>query len=134
MITSKAIYEGNLRCSATHLKSGEVILTDAPVDNQGKGEAFSPTDLAATSLGVCAITTIGIAANGRNIKIEGMEADITKIMASAPRRIAEIIIELRIKANLTGEQKEIIEEIGRNCPVARSLHPDVKQEMTFKYI
>jgi len=133
MITAKAIYEGNLRCSAKHLKSGEIIYTDAPTDNQGKGEAFSPTDLAATSLAVCAMTTMAIAANGRNIEIEEMEAEITKIMAAAPRRIAEIIIELRIKAVITDEQRQLLEDIGRNCPVARSLHPDVKQSLSFRW-
>ena len=133
MPTSKVEYKGSLRTECTHIRSGQVIITDAPTDNHGKGEAFSPTDLAATSLATCMITVMNIAAEGRNIKIDGMHAEVTKIMAEHPRRISEIVIELTIDAALNADQKELLEKIGLNCPVGLSLHPDIKQNITFKY-
>ena len=133
MITSVVEYKGDLRSECTHVRSGQVIITDAPLDNHGKGEAFSPTDLAATSLATCMITVMNIAANGRNIKIDGMRAEVTKVMAENPRRIAEIVVDLTINAELDESTKKLLEEIGRGCPVARSLHPDVKQSITFIY-
>lgn len=134
MTTSTVIYQGNLRTQATHLGSGQMIITDAPLDNHGKGEAFSPTDLAATSLACCMITVMNIAANGRGIEIESMNAEVTKIMAANPRRISEIVIDLKIKGkDLSESQKSILEEIGRNCPVALSLHPDLKQNISFHF-
>jgi putative redox protein len=135
MHTSKVVYLGNLRTAATHIRSGEQIITDAPVDNKGRGEAFSPTDLAATSLATCAITTMGIAAQGRDIEIERMEATVTKVMAANPRRISEvqITISMRISPD-NAKNREILEEIGLNCPVAISLHPDLKQTIDFVYV
>jgi putative redox protein len=132
---SKVIYTGDLRCRATHLASGTEIITDAPVDNHGKGQSFSPTDSTAVSLATCIMTTIGIAANGRNIEIHEMEADVEKIMASSPRRIAEIKVDLRMRLSPdTPENREKMIEIGNTCPVARSLHPDVVQSVRFEFI
>jgi uncharacterized OsmC-like protein len=135
MITSKVIYKGNLRNELTHINSGETIVTDAPIDNHGKGEAFSPTDLAATSLATCMMTVMGIGAEGRGIAITSMEAEVTKIMVANPRKIGEIVVNLKIKAeNVTPSQIDVLKEIGTNCPVALSLHPDVKQSVTIDFI
>ena len=134
MKTVETIYNGNLRTRSLHVRSGTVLLTDAPVDNQGKGEYFSPTDLVATALGTCILTTVGIACMRENFSIDDTTAAITKIMADNPRRIGEIIVELSFPPNdYTDSQKELIESTARGCPVARSLHPDVKQTMVFKY-
>lgn len=133
-MTSKVTYLGELRTELTHIQSGERVITDAPVDNKGKGSAFSPTDLAATSLATCAITTMAIAADGRNIKLESAEAEVLKVMASNPRRIAEIQIKISMKISPdSSENRKILEEIGLHCPVARSLHPDVIQKIEFSY-
>jgi uncharacterized OsmC-like protein len=135
MRLSKVIYKGDLRTLATHLASGETIITDAPTDNNGKGEAFSPTDLTATSLANCMMTIMGIAANARNIKIEQMDAEVTKIMASNPRRITEIVINLNVKINEDKESyRKLLTEAGLNCPVAKSLHPEIKQNVTINYL
>ncbi len=133
MITSIVEYKGDLRTECTHVRSGQVIITDAPLDNHGKGEAFSPTDLAATSLATCMITVMNIAAGGRGIRINSMRAEVTKIMVENPRRIAEIVINLDIKGEYDEEQQHVLERIGRNCPVALSLHPDLKQTLTFNF-
>lgn len=135
MATVKANYIGNLRTEATHLQSGTKLVTDAPVDNQGKGEFFSPTDLVATSLGSCMITIMGIAARTHGFNIDGASWTVTKIMADNPRRIGEIIVELRFPPNeFTEQQKRVIEHISRNCPVALSLHPDLKQTVKIDYL
>src|SRR5688572_24122499 len=106
------------------------MVTDAPVDNHGKGEAFSPTDTTATSLATCILTTIGIAAEGRGITIHDMEAEVEKIMAASPRRIAEIKVDIRMRFEPdTPENREKMIEIGHTCPVARSLHPDLVQSV-----
>lgn len=134
MSTSKITYTGELRTSSVHLKSGIEIITDAPVDNQGKGEAFSPTDLLATSLGNCMLTIVGIAARTHGFDINGTTAEITKIMGENPRRVTEIIVDLKFPVNnYSDKEKEIIERSARTCPVAYSLHPDIKQELTFRY-
>jgi putative redox protein len=132
MATSKVIYKGELRTEALHLYSGVKIITDAPLDNQGKAEYFSPTDLAATSLASCMLTIIGIAARTHGFSIDGTEASVTKVMYSNPRRIGEIHIDYQFPGIIyTEKQKSIIEKAGRTCPVAMSLHPDVKQEINF---
>jgi len=134
MTTSEIIYTGGLHCKATHTKSGVVIETDAPTDNHGKGESFSPTDSVANALGTCMLTTMGIAANGRGINIDNTTAKILKVMASGPRRISEIHVEISFPHNdYSGEQKKILEETALNCPVAKSIHPDIKQKVTFLY-
>jgi putative redox protein len=134
MKTAEVIYTGELRTEATHLKSGNKLITDAPTDNNGRGEYFSPTDLVATALGSCMITIIGISARNQGFDIDGTTITITKIMADNPRRIGEIIVELIFPANnYTDPQKRVIEHITRNCPVALSLHPDVKQTIQIHY-
>src|SRR6185295_2739456 len=99
MKTSKIVYSGNLRTEATHLRSGKTVITDAPVDNNGKGEAFSPSDLLATSLGSCMLTIMGIVATNNNINIDGTTAEITKIMESNPRRVSEVVVEIKMNGN-----------------------------------
>jgi len=134
MKTSEITYTGDLRTTSIHLKSGKEIITDAPTDNQGKGEAFSPTDLLATSLGNCMLTIVGIAARNHGFNIDGTKAEITKVMAENPRRVSEIHVELHFPANgYTEKEKAIIERSAKTCPVAYSLHPDIKQEITFSY-
>jgi uncharacterized OsmC-like protein len=134
MATSKITYTGELRTVSTHLRSGREIITDAPIDNQGKGEAFSPTDLLATSLGNCMLTIVGIAARNHGFSINGTTAEITKVMAENPRRVSEILVSLQFPANnYTEKEKTIIEKAAKTCPVAYSLHPDIKQEITFSY-
>ena len=134
MATSEIRYIGDLRTEATHVKSGRVIITDAPPDNQGKGEAFSPTDLLATSLGVCAITVVGIAARTHGFDVDGTEISVTKIMASDPRRVGEVIVEFNFPpVKYTEKQKKIIEHTIFTCPVGLSLHPDLKQSFKLNF-
>ncbi len=136
MITVETIYSGELRTEATHLRSGTKLTTDAPVDNQGKGEYFSPTDLVATALGSCMVTVMGIAARTHNFSIDGAKLVITKVMTQEPpRRIGEIIVELTFPAmNYSEKEKKILEYVVKTCPVALSLHPDVKQSVTLIYM
>ncbi|WP_347160277.1 OsmC family protein [Pontibacter chitinilyticus] len=135
MATIKSTYQGNLRTSAQHLASGNTIITDAPVDNNGKGEAFSPTDLVSAALGSCMMTIMGIVANRAAIDITGIEVEITKIMAAEPRRIAEVVLNFTMPAGKTYSDKEkaMLEHAARTCPVALSLHPDIKQTVSFRY-
>ncbi len=134
MKTSKIVYSGNLRTEATHLRSGKSIITDAPVDNNGKGEAFSPTDLLATSLGSCMLTIMGITANTHNMNIDGTQIEITKIMESNPRRVSEIIVEFTMNGKTyTDKEKQLLENAARTCPVAKSLNADLKQTIYFNY-
>lgn len=131
-MTSKVTYLGDLRTEATHLQSGITIITDAPTDNQGKGEAFSPTDLCATSLASCMITIMGISARNHGLNIDGTTAEITKIMAANPRRIGAVEITLRMPANgFTDRDKKLLETAGRSCPVALSLGEGVEQRIEF---
>jgi putative redox protein len=134
MITSKIKYLGDLRTECTHLQSGNVIVTDAPCDNQGKGEAFSPTDLLATSLGACILTIMGIKARDHSIDIIGTKVEITKIMASDPRRVAEVVVEFFFPNKpYTPEEKTFIESLAGTSPVPLSLHPDLKQTIRFNW-
>lgn len=134
MKTSKIVYKGSLRTEATHLHSGQVIITDAPLDNNGKGEAFSPTDLLATSLGSCMLTIIGIVAQRHSLDIEGTTIDITKIMASDPRRVIEIVVEISMPSKgYSPQEKQLLENAARTCPVAKSLNPELKQTVIFNY-
>ena len=134
-MTSKVIYQGTLRTICEHLQSGQQIITDAPTDNNGKGEAFSPTDLLATSLAACMITVMGIKASANAWNIDDTELQVTKIMASDPRRVSEIIIELNMPRDRTFDDKtrKILENTARTCPVALSLHPDIKQNIIFNW-
>jgi putative redox protein len=135
MSTIETNYLGDLRTEATHVRSGNKLITDAPPDNQGKGEYFSPTDLVATALGSCMITVMGIAARTHNFNIDGTKLVITKIMTQEPpRSIAEIIVELTFPPeNYSDKQKKILEYVVKTCPVALSLHPDVKQSVKLVY-
>lgn len=133
-MTSSIIYQGKLRTSCVHQRSGSTIITDAPVDNQGKGEAFSPTDLVATALGACQLTTMGIYADSRNINIDGTTCNVTKIMGSNPRRIVEIIVDMTVPdRGLTDKQRTSLEHVARTCPVDVSLHPDLVRTVTIKF-
>lgn len=134
MKTSKIIYQGNLRTEAIHIKSGKMVITDAPTDNKGKGEAFSPSDLLATSLGCCMVTIMGIIAERNDIDIEGTEIEITKIMESNPRRVSEIIVEFKMPSkNYSDKEKILLENAAKTCPVAESLKAELKQTVIFNY-
>lgn len=131
-MTSEVTYQGNLRTQAVHLASDHTIITDAPTDNHGKGEAFSPTDLTATSLATCMITIMGISAQSRDWDLEGTRAEILKVMASEPRRISRIEIDLYMPdRGFSADDKKILEKAARTCPVAMSLHPDIEQVIRF---
>jgi uncharacterized OsmC-like protein len=133
MITAHTKYLGNLRTQARHILSGNEIITDAPPDNQGKGEAFSPTDLLATALGSCMLTIIGIAAQTHRIDIEGTEVEVTKHMLSDPRRVGKVELKFFFPKAYSVKEQTIIEKAGRTCPVALSLHPDLVQDVSFYY-
>lgn len=133
MSTSKVTYLGNLRTENTHLKSGSTYITDAPTDNNGKGEAFSPTDTVATGLANCMITVMGIKARDMGVSIDGTTAEVTKIMAANPRRISEIIVVLELPSGIDEKSKKILENTGRTCPVLQSLHPDIEKNIQFNW-
>ena len=134
MATSRTIYLGELRTENEHLRSGVKIITDAPVDNQGRGEAFSPTDLVATALADCMITIMGIKAREKGLDLTGTILETTKIMSSEPRRIGEIVIEITFPKNdFSDKDKAIFAAITKSCPVALSLHPDVKQTIILNW-
>ncbi|MBL7843078.1 MAG: OsmC family protein [Cyclobacteriaceae bacterium] len=134
MTTLTTVYLGGLRTESTHTRSGNVLITDAPVDNNGKGEAFSPTDLVCTALSTCMLTTMGIWAAREGVDISGMRTEVIKVMSSNPRKIAEIQVKLSQK-NLvaTNDQKEKLKDIALHCPVALSLHDSVKQLVEFDF-
>ena len=134
-MTSEVKYLGELRTEAVHLRSKQMIITDAPTDNQGKGEAFSPTDLASTSLASCMATIMGILAKRKNWNIDGTKFSVTKIMADNPRRISEIQIDIEVPhSNFSEEEKKMLENAAITCPVAKSLHPEIKQALRFTYL
>lgn len=134
MATVKTVYLGDLRTENEHLQSGNKIITDAPTDNQGKGEAFSPTDLLATALGNCIMTIMGIKARDNGIDITGTEIEITKIMENNPRRVAEVVVEFTFpKRNYTEDEKRLVESVAGTSPVPLSLHPDLKQTIVFNW-
>lgn len=134
-MTSRIIYEGNLRTSATHLQSNTNIETDAPVDNQGKGERFSPTDLVATALGSCMLTIMGIKARDMQIDLTGVAIDIQKHMKSEPRRIGGVDVTFHFPAHLqlNDKEKTILQNAALTCPVAKSLDPAIEQNVTFNW-
>lgn len=128
-------YNGGLRCSGTHVRSGNKLTTDAPLDNNGKGEAFSPTDLLCTSLACCMITVMGIAAEKKDIEIGSIHADIEKIMETDPRRVGEIKIHLKIEDKKYGfRERRLLEAAAKSCPVVKSLSSELKQTITFEYV
>lgn len=134
METAKIIYQGGLRMSATHVRSGNTITTDAPVDNKGKGEAFSPTDLLSTSLACCMMTIIGISAQTHGFDVDGTKISVTKIMAENPRRVGEVIVEFDFpERNYSEKEKEFIWHAARTCPVALSVHPDLIQTIRMNF-
>ncbi len=134
-MTSQIIYKGALRTEATHLQSETVIETDAPTDNQGKGERFSPTDLLATSLGNCMMTIMGIKARDMEIDLTGTTIDITKKMKPEPRRVSgiDVIFHFPPHIQLNQKQQTILENAALTCPVAKSIHPDIEQDVQFKW-
>ena len=134
MVKINAVYEGDLRCKLTHEQSGSVILTDAPKDNMGKGELFSPTDLVAAALSSCILTVMGIAAKRHNIDLKGARADVTKEMVTTPfRRLGTIAVDVHMPKGIPVEQRAMLENIGNTCPVHKSLHPDVQAPIKFHY-
>lgn len=133
MPTSKVTYLGDLRTSSIHLQSGSEIISDAPLDNNGKGEAFSPTDTVANGLASCMFTVMGIKAREMNVDFSGSTAEVTKIMAAEPRRISEIHITFQMNLQADDKTKTILERTGMTCPVHYSLHPDIKKEIIFNW-
>lgn len=134
-MTAKVVYTGNLRTECTHIRSGSAIETDAPVDNRGKGERFSPTDLLATSLAACIVTTMGIAGDTHDINIDGTTCEVEKIMYADPRRVGEVKVKILMPSGKTYSEKErlIMERAAHTCPVAKSLHPDLIQTIEFTW-
>ncbi|WP_298524577.1 OsmC family protein [uncultured Christiangramia sp.] len=132
-MTSKVTYLGNLRTEAEHLQSGSKMITDAPVDNHGKGEAFSPTDTVATALASCMLTIMGIKANDHQMEIEGTTAEVTKVMTDKPRRISKIEINISVKGSFKEKEKKILENAALTCPVYHSLHTDIEKLVNFTY-
>ena len=132
-MTSQIIYKSDLRTEAIHLQSGTQIETDAPTDNQGKGERFSPTDLVVVALGTCMVTTMGIKAQSMNLALDGTRVEVTKIMVPDPRRIGKIIANVFFPAGITynPQHRDLLERTARTCPVERSLHPDIDLQMQF---
>ncbi|TXE06642.1 OsmC family protein [Algoriphagus aquimarinus] len=134
MPTIKSSYLGNLRTESEHLQSSVKILTDAPIDNNGKGEAFSPTDLVASALGSCMITIMGIVANRDSVSLEGLTWEVTKIMQSSPRKISEIIIDFHWDSPSSDPAMiQKLKNSARTCPVALSLDPEIKQTLNFNF-
>ena len=136
MATAHSTYLGSLRCENVHLQSGTQILTDAPTDNQGMGSAFSPTDLCALSLTTCIITTLGIYAQTKGLEILAATGETTKHMASDPRRISriEVAITLRLGIAVDAPLEALLRRVAHTCPVARSLHPDIEQDVTMTFL
>ena len=134
MATATVKYQGDLRCECTHLQSGTVIETDAPTDNKGKGEKFSPTDLLCVSLATCVITTMGIKARDMDIELKGSHMELTKHMLAEPRRVGKIDVTLHVMTSgINDKDKLILERVGHNCPVMKSLHPDLEVNINFQW-
>ena len=133
MTTSTSKYSGELRTHSVHSQSGETYITDAPTDNEGKGEAFSPTDIVATSLANCMMPIMGIVSKRKGLIIEGTEAKIDKFMGTDPRRITEIKIDFYFPVNFSEDERKLLEKSALNCPVAKSLSSDLKQNIEFHY-
>lgn len=134
MATSFVTYLGNLRTEMHHVQSSSLVQTDAPVDNHGNGERFSPTDLVSTALASCAMTIMGIAAKTHHIALNHLKAEVTKGMSAAPRKISRVEVNFELSNDLAPKERAILENAAKTCPVALSLHPDVEQLMTFAYV
>jgi uncharacterized OsmC-like protein len=132
-MTASIVYTGNLRCDARHLQSGTTIETDAPTDNRGKGEKFSPTDLLCVSLGTCILTTMAIKSVELKVDLTGAIANVTKHMLSDPRRIGQIEVVLNLPSNGNERDRKVLEKTGNNCPVMKSIHPDIKAAVTYNW-
>lgn len=132
-MTSKVTYLGDLRTECEHLQSGNKMITDAPLDNQGKGEAFSPTDTVATALASCMFTIMGIKARDMSLDLKDSYAEVTKVMASNPRRISKIAVNFYMPSGLEEKEKAILENAAKTCPVIYSLHPEIEKEIRFNY-
>lgn len=133
-MTSKVTYNGELRTTCIHLRSGNEFITDAPVDNNGLGRAFSPTDTVATGLASCMITVMGIKARDLEVDLTNSVAEVTKHMASNPRRISKIEINLSLPAHVSEKNRTILERIGNTCPIHYSLHPDIEKVISYNWI
>ncbi|QYA25843.1 OsmC family protein [Gramella sp. MT6] len=132
-MTSKVKYLGGLRTESEHLQSGSKMITDAPVDNHGKGQAFSPTDTVANALATCMLTVMGIKAESLGVNMDGASAEVTKTMAADPRRISRIDVNILFPETYGEKETKILENTGRTCPVLESLHPDIEKNISFKY-
>lgn len=134
MVRISVDYTGNLECEAVHGLSRTKVKTDAPIDNQGRGASFSPTDLVATALGTCILTTMGIAARREKIPLEGSSLTVDKIMsADTPRRVDRLVIAIKLSVPRSADPKNVLEPIARSCPVSRSLHPDIEREVAIEW-
>lgn len=134
MATIKTTYLGDLRTEITHVQSGNKVITDAPLDNNGKGEYISPTDMLSAALGSCMLTIMGISAKAHGFNVDNTKLEITKIMGTNPRRVAEIDIDIIMpKITYTDQQKRLIEAAAKSCPVEHSLHPDIVRKFNFIY-
>jgi uncharacterized OsmC-like protein len=133
MATSKVTYLGQLRTSSIHLQSGTEIISDAPVDNNGKGEAFSPTDFVANALASCMFTVMGIKANAMDVDFSSSTAEVTKVMGTEPRRITEIHVTFNMNLVADEKTKTILEKTAMTCPVFYSLHPDINKVIVFNW-
>jgi uncharacterized OsmC-like protein len=133
-MTSKVTYNGNLRTTCVHIRSGNEYITDAPIDNNGKGEAFSPTDTVATGLANCMLTTMGIKAGNLEVNLDGSTAEVTKHMAADPRRIVKIEVKLELPKEVSEKHRKILENTARTCPVDYSLHPDIERVIDFHWV
>lgn len=134
-MTASVVYTGHLRCSCTHIQSGTVIETDAPTDNRGKGERFSPTDTLCVALATCIVTTMALKANDMNIDLSNTSIAVTKHMLSEPRRIGKVDVILNFPASLQLEEKDklVLQRVGDHCPVAKSLHPDLNVNIEYNW-
>jgi uncharacterized OsmC-like protein len=132
-MTSKVTYLGDLRTSSIHTNSGSEIISDAPLDNNGKGEAFSPTDTVANALASCMFTVMGIKARDMEVDFSGSTAEVTKVMGTEPRRITEVHVTFNMSISADEKTKTILEKTAMTCPVFFSLHPDIKKEITFNW-
>ena len=133
-MTSKVTYTGELRTTCEHIRSGNSFITDAPVDNNGLGEAFSPTDTVATGLASCILTMMGIKSRGLEVNLVNANAEVTKHMSTAPRRISKIEINLNLPSDVSDKNKKILEHTANTCPVHHSLHPDIDKIITFNWV
>ena len=133
-MTSKVTYTGGLRTSCEHLSSGDSFITDAPVDNNGKGQAFSPTDMVATGLASCMMTMMGIKANGLDVDLTNATAEVTKHMAADPRRISKIEVKMSLPKNISEKNRKILMHTANTCPVHYSLHPDIDKVISFNWV